>query len=845
MRRIFFIALTFTTILTFAQDNDEWYHGRPIRNIVFEGLNHVRVSEIEGIIEPFIGRGFTDEIYWDLLGRLYALEYFDMIIPTASRADPAGNEVIIRFRVTERPVVSRINFIGNTDLRRNELLDVVSIRVNDVATQIKLRLDEIAIVNRYIEKGFPDVQVRSEMQDAGNSTLIINFHIEEGEKIAIEEFRFEGNTIFSSRTLQRQLSLRTRGIFNDGAFQEARLIADRQALAQYYHERGYIDAVVVDDIREIRRDDRGNNLMTITFRIYEGRLYNFGGITFEGNRIFSTEQLSGRVQSRVGEVANSRRIQADLERVRALYFENGYIFNFIEPQVSQDEETGVFSIHIFIIERGRAHIENIIILGNTKTRDHVILDEIPLEPGDIFSQTKVIDGMRNLMNTMFFSSVIPEPVPGSVDHLMDLIINVEEQSTMDLEFGLAFSGTADPDAFPVSVHARWNDRNIRGTGNRIGIGVSASPEVQYMSVEYAPRRLVPWMALSGSFDFTIQHARRLAATNNRYPWFYNDDRDKDIAFPDGFGSYEEYIRAGRIPPSEYLMPYNQWQVSMGLATGYRWNTFLGSLGLRGGTRIGMINNFFNDDLYRPFDPVLRDTNNIWTPAISFWSSISLDQRDIYWDPTRGYFGSQRIGYYGLLQREEEHYIRTDTTLQWFTTLWDLPVTENWSFRAVFGVHSGVSFIFPKPGYNQPRIEAANQLAVDGMFTGRGWNSEFYRKGLALWDNWAEVRIPLVPGILAWDFFIDAAGIKDTPKELFTTFWDNDNSNPGYDTFFMRFSVGGGIRFSIPQFPIRFSMAKRFKITDGSLEWVPGAIGRNPDRPSSGMDLVISFNMPIY
>jgi len=83
----------------FAQESEDWYQGRPIKNIVFEGLRQIKTSELEGITEPFIGRPFSDDVYWDVLGRLYALEYFDTITPTAIRADAMGNEVIIRFTV--------------------------------------------------------------------------------------------------------------------------------------------------------------------------------------------------------------------------------------------------------------------------------------------------------------------------------------------------------------------------------------------------------------------------------------------------------------------------------------------------------------------------------------------------------------------------------------------------------------------------------------------------------------------------------------------------------------------------------------------------------------------------
>jgi len=750
-----------------------------------------------------------------------------------------GNEVIIRFSVVERPTVSRINFVGNSGIRRNELLETVTLKVNDVATQVKLRMDELAIINKYLEKGYPDIKVSSETQPGNNSTLIVVFNIEEGEKIAIESFLFEGNSIFSSRTLQKQLSLKTKGIIADGAFQEAKLIADKQALAQYYRDRGYSDADVIDVAQEVRKDAKGNNLMTITFRIYEGRLYTFGGITFEGNRIFTTERLSGLVFSKVGEIVNDRKIQSDLMRVSDLYYENGYIFNRIEPIPDRDPETGVISFNVLIVERPRAHIENILVKGNNKTRDSVILREIPLEPGDVFSKTKVMDGLRNLYNLQYFSGINPETPPGSTDALMELVFNVEEQPTTDVQFGFTFSGSSDPSTFPVSIMAKWNDRNIRGTGNIVGAEVSASPDTQTFSAQYT-QRWIFGLPFSGSFDFTVQHMRRRAAMSNRESYFHGDE---PYAFPDPFDSYEEYSRADKIPPDEYLMPYNQWHLSLGIGSGYRWLTRLGNLGIGGGFRVGMLLNAFDNDLYRPFDPILREENNKWSPATSVWTSISLDQRDVYYDPSRGYYGIQRLGWYGLMGFEKEHYIKTDTKAEWFYTLFNIPVSDNWSFKAVFGIHSGLSFILPQPQLDQPYIEKANMLAVDGMFIGRGWTSEYHRKGFALWENWAEIRIPLAPGIISWDFFFDAAGVKDSPRAFFKEFSNDDESAFGYNTFFMRFSFGGGFRFTIPQFPFRFSLAKRFLVRDGKLEWVTGAIGNS--NPGRGIDFVVSFAMSTY
>jgi outer membrane protein insertion porin family len=812
---------------------DDWYQGKPIKDIVFIGLRHVKASELEGLMEQYKGRPFDDSVFWEIQGKLYALEYFEVINPSAVPVDPSRSEVIIRFTVTERPIVGRINFIGNAGLRRNELLEIVTIKVNDVINQAKIHVDELAIVNKYLEKGYPDIKVRTETQQGSDSTIVLTFYITEGEKVSIEEFRFEGNAVFSVRTLKAQLSLKAKTLINDGAFQEAKLIADRAAITQYYNDRGYIDAEVIDVAREIRKDAKGNNNLILTFKIYEGRMYNFGGVSFDGNRIFSTEQLAALVKSKPGETINSRKMEMDFQRVADLYYENGYIFNTINREEERDIEKGIVSYRIIIVERERAHIENIIIRGNEKTKTEVILREIPLEPGDIFSKAKVMEAWRNLMNLQYFTMVAPETPPGSVDSLMDLVFIVEEQPTTDLQYGLTFSGSADPESFPISGLLKWNDRNFRGSGNQLGADVNASPDTFNTSLNYNHRWILG-LPFSGGFDFTVQWTKRLAAMNNSSEVFNGDER---YAFPDGFVSREEYEIARFTPPKEFLMEYQQWYFSLGFSTGYRWSTPLGGLSLGGGIRAGFIRNGYDEEIYRPFDPALREDANSWTPKLSLWSTVSLDRRDLYYDPSNGYYLYERFGVYGLLEKpEREHYLRSDSKVEYYLTLFNLPVGETWSFKGVLALHSGLSFIVKQPG-REITVEEANQLAVDGMFIGRGWSGEYRVKGYTLWENWAELRFPLVPGLLAFDFFFDAAGVETVQGYYFGT---NNEGNKNFTIENMRFSYGGGLRFTIPQFPFRFSLAKRFTVKDGAVVWEDGTLFRNPDKPGSGLDPVISF-----
>ncbi|MDR2730296.1 MAG: outer membrane protein assembly factor BamA [Treponema sp.] len=836
--KIFAFLLIMNAVYVFSQD-DEWYQGKPIRDIVFSGLKNVKLSEIEALINPYKGRTFDDDIFWEIQGKLYALEYFERIEPSALKSDNAGSEVIIRFTVVELPVISRINFAGNSGLRRGELSEVISIKVNDVVNQTKIRADIEAIKNKYIEKGYPNVTVQAAENRTGDSSVTLVFNITEHEKITIRRFEFQGNEKFKNNTLRSQLSLKAKSLINDGAFQEAKLIADREAINKYYHDRGYIKAEVRDITRTYDNDSKGTGLI-LTFLIDEGSQYTFGGIVFEGNNLFSTDQLSKLVNTKKGDIVNLSRLEADMERVSDLYYENGYIFNTILRTPDWDEQANTISYTITIVERGRAHIENVIIRGNSKTKTEVILREIPLEPGDVFSKTKVYDAMRNLYNLQFFSYVMPETPQGSTESLMDLIFNVEEQPTTDLQFGLTFSGSTDPDNFPVSGLIKWDDRNFLGTGNQIGAEINSTViDTTSVSLNYL-HRWIFGLPLSGSVDFSASFAKHYIPMNNNNRQFYGDEI---YAYPDGFYSYDEYYIHSKLPPREYLMEINQSYLSIGLSTGYRWTTFMGNLSLNGGVRFGVIRNEYDNTLYRPFDPTYRNGNNEWIPKNSFWAATSLDQRDIFYDPSGGYYAYQRIGLYGIMPVEREHYMRSDTKLEYYITLWDIPVTEAWSFKGVFALHSGLSFIFKQPGRDAdsliPPVEDQNKLSVDGMFVGRGWSTEYRNKGLLLFDNWAELRLPVVRGILALDLFFDTAGVETVQGYYFGK---NDKGNQNFTLDNLRFSYGGGIRFTMPQFPFRLSLAKRFRFINGKLTWESGAIFGNSDNPAMGMDLVISFVM---
>ena len=76
---VLLLLLLFLSASVTAQDSDEWFLGKVISDFTFMGLNTVSIADLRPIIRPYIGQPFTYELFWEIQGKLFALDYFDKI----------------------------------------------------------------------------------------------------------------------------------------------------------------------------------------------------------------------------------------------------------------------------------------------------------------------------------------------------------------------------------------------------------------------------------------------------------------------------------------------------------------------------------------------------------------------------------------------------------------------------------------------------------------------------------------------------------------------------------------------------------------------------------------------
>jgi len=788
------VVLLLSINVLFAQaTDDDWFWDQPISKIEFEGLKNVKKSDLTGLTSNYIDEPFTEDNYSELIDRLYALDLFENIDSYVKHDDKNPDNVYLVFSIEERPVIKNITFNGNKKIRNGELKEQIKIKTSDVFVEGKVLIDERTLRNYYLQKGYTASKVSHKIEKVDGGVNVI-FNISEGASTIVKEINFNGNSIVSDRTLRGKLESKAAGFMKDGAYQASSIEVDKMAICNYYLERGYADVNILDTkIETTLNEEKQRNEIVITYIIQEGAQYTYDGLVLEGCTVFSAGELMALTKLKAGAVFNYTKFQEDLSNIATKYYENGYMSNDFQPIPTKDSDHHVIGYKLVIQENARSHVENIIIKGNGKTKDYVIAREIPIQPGDIFSREKILTGYRNLMNLQYFSNVIPEPQAGSEQNLIDLVFTVEEQSTIALNFGATFSAMTDPETIPISLYCKFENSNLAGEGKSASSQINISNTEQSIDFSYA-QNWIGKLPVAFSENLTLSHSKTTSAVNMWTP---------------DLGLIQEY----------YFLKYAGWTATLNTGFSRRWTPDFAIISAGAGLTNSIKDYVYDEASYVPVDQGLSAYANRPGVMNGVYTSLSIDDRDLSYDPSKGWFASERLSWYGIIpQIEKEFFLRSDTKLEAYLKICDIPVTEKWNLKLVLGDCAGVSAIFPA---FDSTVTDSNRLYIDGVLNGRGWSDlAKTSKGMAMFNNKLELRMPIVPNIIGVDLFHDAVVVAPTVKGISAL-----TINDWY------FSFGPGIKILMPQFPLHFMFAFRYQITENGFKF-------NEDP----FQFVLSFNL---
>lgn len=546
------ILLAFTTLPSFGQivfdGNAEVRYSDPkeytIGGITVEGVRNLDANAI--ILLSGLSVGDKVVVPGDRIANairsLWKQNLFADIKIKATKIQ--GKTIFLAIQLEERERLSRFQFSGVGKSEADNIRDIIQLYSGKIVTENLKINTKNHVRNYFIDKGFHyvNVDITQEKDTAINNSVILKIAVDKGQRTKINDIVFHGNESLKAGKLRRSMKdtkvkkwyrLFSRSKFNQTAYKR-----DKDGVIAKYNEQGFRDASLTSDT-VYAHDEKTLN---IEITLEEGNKYYFRSINWVGNTKYTSEYLSKILGIKKGDIYNQATLESRLfmdpagRDVTSLYMDDGYLFFQVEP-VEVLVENDSIDFEMRIIEGKQARVNRIFIRGNTKTNDHVILREIRVKPGDLFSRTAIIRTQRELAQLGYFDpeKLAVNPIPNPNDGTVDIEFVVEERPSDQIELsggwgagrivgtlGLSFNNFSVKNFFKKGA---W-DPLPSGDGQRLSIRAQSNGTFfQSYNISFTE----PWLGGRKPNSFSVTGYRSIQSNGERR--FIKQDGEK-IENPD-------------------------------------------------------------------------------------------------------------------------------------------------------------------------------------------------------------------------------------------------------------------------------------------------------------------------
>lgn len=382
----------------------------------------------------------------DAIMRLWNLGLFSDIQIMIDKK--VGTDVYLVIKVKELPRMDNIKFDGNDEFSDKDLNEKIPLAKGQVITPQTIKDIEYNIGKMYVDEGYPLAEVKVDEFVNSYNEAQLRVKISEGNKISVRKISFVGNRKVSSDDLRGSMEETSEQkwwkFWDKARFNRENYEKDKLLVIDYYHEKGFKDALIESDTFHYSADKED---MDIKIKVKEGERYKINKITFEGNKIYKDSILLSRLDFKPGDIYNIKKFEQNLRGneqqsdVASLYLDNGYL-GYSADVDEKDAGKNKVDITIKIQENRQYKIGLINISGNTKTQDKIIRRELYTVPGQYFNRGDLIRSLRQLSSLNYFN---PETMSYDFnqrnDSTVDLIYTLEERSSDQLNASVGWSQT--------------------------------------------------------------------------------------------------------------------------------------------------------------------------------------------------------------------------------------------------------------------------------------------------------------------------------------------------------------------------------------------------------------------
>lgn len=511
-----FLFLVLSCAVTFAQEQEMM-----IKQIEIIGNQKMNTQALRSKLNLKEGYLFSPEAVQKEIKNFYQLGLFQQV---TAETTPFEGGVSIRFAVDEEPTLSEIHFEGNEAIKAEALADKLTLKTQRPLNRTAMRNDLKAIVAHYQKEGYPDATVVPIFHSISDVESALTFLITENKKAAVRKIKFDGLSVFSEQEIKRELLTQEYAwyrIFNSEQehYQVQMLEADRERISALYLNHGYLQVQVGQPAVTFNEDQKS---IEILFPISEGKPFTLEKVSVEGNAVIASDLLKSATENRAQTRFSKATVEKDIQKIKDLYGERGYLFVNVVPQIVSNIESGTVAL-TFVITEGSPHkIRNIHIHGNDKTRDKVIRREVRQNEQEIVNTKLLKRSFQRIHNLNFFEDV--QIAPQRVgEGILDLDIAVQEKSTGTLSLGGGYSSV---DGFVGQFEV--NQGNLFGRGHLL----RASAEFGGKRTAYNLTFREPYL-----FDSTFSLQSDVFNRSREFTNYREKRKGGDLIFGKSFGEH--------------------------------------------------------------------------------------------------------------------------------------------------------------------------------------------------------------------------------------------------------------------------------------------------------------------
>ncbi len=471
-----------------------------------------------------------------------------------------GNKIWLDIYLQERPRLADVNYYGVSKSEKDDIKERVLLLRGSQVTDNQVNTAERLIKGIFHEKGFLNTEVNIVQRDDStqNNSIILDIYVDKKEKVKVNKIEIEGNEALSDIQLEKAMKKTNerswRNFFRTKKYLKEEYEKDKVNLIDKYNEKGYRDAIIVHDtVAQVPVGRKSKPRVNIDIDVEEGDKYYFGDIRWVGNTVYPSDYLSARLGINKGDVFNQKILDKRLfdndEGMNNVYLDNGYLFFQLEPvEVNINNDTIDYEMHIY--EGKQATINEVRIVGNTKTHEHVARRELRTLPGDLFSKSKLMRSYRELSQLGHFDpeTINPDVQPHPEDGTVDIEYQLQEKANDQIELSGGWGGGM----FVGSVGLKFANFSARNIFNKDAWSPLPTGDGQTLSLRYQTSGryyqtvslsfVEPWLGgkKPNSFTASVSYSkinyskRKYYNSYNRYSSYYSSYYNNNY----GYGYYD-------------------------------------------------------------------------------------------------------------------------------------------------------------------------------------------------------------------------------------------------------------------------------------------------------------------